>query len=206
MKVGIYGGTFDPPHNGHVNICKTFLSQLNLDKVYVMPAFIPPHKLVYDNDPYTRYEMAKIAFEGISDKIEVSDLELKRKGRSYTAETISYFAEYGDYDVYLLCGTDMFLTLDEWYKAEYIFKHSTIVHAMRNNDVDIELIQYKNKCYKEKYNAKIHTLNNSVIELSSSEIRDKIFSNIDVSKLLNEDVYAYIEKKGLYIHKLKYEI
>ena len=206
MKVGIYGGTFDPPHNGHVNICKEFLSQLNLDKLYVMPAFIPPHKQVYDNDPYTRYEMAKMAFGDISDKIEVSDLEIKRKGRSYTAETISYFAEYGDYEVYLLCGTDMFLTLDEWYKAEYIFKHSVIVHAMRNNNADLELIQYKQNIYEKKYNARVVSLNCPIIELSSSAIRDKIFSNKDVSDLLSNDVYVYIKEKGLYISKLKYEI
>lgn len=207
MRVGIYGGTFDPPHIGHINICKAFLEQLNLDKVYVMPAFIPPHKLVFDNDPYTRYEMSKIAFDNISDKIIISDLELKRRGRSYTAETISYFAEYGDYEVYLLCGTDMFLTLGEWYKPDYIFKHSKIVHARRVDDPDTdEVVEYKARLYKEKFNAEILTLDIEALELSSSEIREKINSGCDVTDLISEDVYNYIKEKSLYINKLKYEI
>ena len=202
MKIGIYGGTFDPPHNGHINICKEFLNQLSLDTIYVMPAFVPPHKVVFDNDPYVRYEMSKIAFGNISDKIIVSDLELKRKGRSYTAETISYFVDYGEYEVYLLCGTDMFLTLDEWYKASYIFKYSTIVHARRENDCDNELIEYKEQIYKQKYNAKILNLNIDVIELSSSEIRNKINNNEDVSDLISNGVYDYIKEKELYKNKL----
>ena len=203
MKIGIYGGTFDPPHNGHINICKAFLEQLSLDKLYVMPTFIPPHKLMFENDPYARYEMAKIVFGNISDKIIVSDLELKRKGRSYTAETISYFSEYGDYDVYLLCGTDMFLTLDEWYKSSYIFKHSTIVHARRDSDEDNnELIEYKEGLYKKEYSAKMITLNVDVIELSSSEIREKINQGTDVSDLISTDVYDYIKEKEIYKNKI----
>lgn len=202
MKIGIYGGTFDPPHNGHINICKEFLNQLSLDTLYVMPAFVPPHKVVFDNDPYVRYEMSKIAFGDISDKIIVSDLEIKRRGRSYTAETISYFVDYGDYDVYLLCGTDMFLTLDEWYKSSYIFKHSTIVHARRENDCDNELIEYKEAIYKEKYNAKILNLNIDVIELSSSEIRNMVNNEEDVRNFVSEGVYNYINENKLYKNKL----
>ena len=202
MKIGIYGGTFDPPHNGHINICKEFLNQLSLDTLYVMPAFVPPHKVVFDNDPYVRYEMSKIAFGDISDKIIVSDLEIKRRGRSYTAETISYFVDYGDYDVYLLCGTDMFLTLDEWYKSSYIFKHSTIVHARRENDCDNELIEYKEAIYKEKYNAKILNLNIDVIELSSSEIRNMVNNEGDVRNFVSEGVYNYINENQLYKNKL----
>ena len=202
MKIGIYGGTFDPPHNGHINICKEFLNQLSLDTLYVMPAFVPPHKVVFDNDTYVRYEMSKIAFGDISDKIIVSDLEIKRRGRSYTAETISYFVDYGDYDVYLLCGTDMFLTLDEWYKSSYIFKHSTIVHARRENDCDNELIEYKEAIYKEKYNAKILNLNIDVIELSSSEIRNMVNNEGDVRNFVSEGVYNYINENQLYKNKL----
>ena len=202
MKIGIYGGTFDPPHNGHINICKEFLNQLSLDTLYVMPAFVPPHKVVFDSDPYVRYEMSKIAFGDISDKIIVSDLEIKRRGRSYTAETISYFVDYGDYDVYLLCGTDMFLTLDEWYKSSYIFKHSTIVHARRENDCDNELIEYKEAIYKEKYNAKILNLNIDVIELSSSEIRNMVNNEEDVRNFVSEGVYNYINENQLYKNKL----
>ena len=146
--------------------------------------------------------MSKIAFGDISDKIIVSDLEIKRRGRSYTAETISYFVDYGDYDVYLLCGTDMFLTLDEWYKSSYIFKHSTIVHARRENDCDNELIEYKEAIYKEKYNAKILNLNIDVIELSSSEIRNMVNNEEDVRNFVSEGVYNYINENQLYKNKL----
>ena len=205
MRVGIYGGTFDPPHIGHIRACESFINELELDRVYVMPAYIPPHKTVTSSvDPYTRFEMSKLAFNPISYKVIVSDLEIRRKGRSYTADTIRYFAEYGsDNEVFLLCGTDMLLTLDTWYMPEYIFSNSTIVHVLRSHeDVDEEstrlLIQEKYIEYKKKYRAEIITLDEHILELSSTTIREAISSGKDVEKYLTPSVSKYIKENNLY--------
>ena len=142
--------------------------------------------------------MAKIAFENLSCKIEVSDIEIRREGKSFTAETISYFVSQGYDNIFFLCGTDMFLTLDEWYKPEYIFEHSTIVCARRKNDNTFEKnIFEKKKQYEQQYNAKIEILNVNIIDVSSSEIREDIAKN-KTSKFLTNDVLSYIKNNNLY--------
>ncbi|MBQ7760793.1 MAG: nicotinate (nicotinamide) nucleotide adenylyltransferase [Clostridia bacterium] len=201
MRIGIYGGTFDPPHIGHENILKEFIDQIDLDKVYVMPTYIPPHKQVATSvDPLTRLEMAKLAFNKISDKVIVSDLEIIRKGMSFTADTISYFVDYGeDNKVFLLCGTDMFLTLGEWRRPCYIFKNSTIVYAKRKNDKNLDnIIAEKCEEYYQDFDATITSLNINTIDISSTEIRNKIRNNEDVSDLLSKDVIEFIHAKSLY--------
>lgn len=201
MRIGIYGGTFDPPHIGHEHILKEFIEQINLDKVYVMPTYIPPHKQISTSvDPLTRLEMAKIAFEKISDKVIVSDLEIIRRGMSFTADTISYFVDYGEEnEVFLLCGTDMFLTLSEWRNPYYIFNNSTIVYARREEDKFIdEIIEEKIEDYHQGYNATVISLNIKAIDVSSTQIRNKIKNKENISGLLSKEVIEYIETKSLY--------
>jgi len=199
MKIGIYGGTFNPPHTGHINACKSFLEALELDKLYVIPAYLPPHKEINSSTTTeNRYEMSKLAFAEISDKIEISDVEIKRKGKSYTAHTISYFKGLGYDDIYFLCGTDMLLTFDEWYKPDYIFQNATIVYARREKDEkNNSLIPQKIKLYNEKYGAKIITLNLEVMEISSSDIR-KMVKNNEPCEFLSDEVFSYIQKNNLY--------
>lgn len=201
MRIGIYGGTFDPPHIGHEHILKEFIEQINLDKVYVMPTYIPPHKQISTSvDPLTRLEMAKIAFEKISDKVIVSDLEIIRRGMSFTADTISYFVDYGEEnEVFLLCGTDMLLTLSEWRNPYYIFNNSTIVYARREEDKFIdEIIEEKIEDYHQGYNATVISLNIKAIDVSSTQIRNKIKNKENISGLLSKEVIEYIETKSLY--------
>ena len=103
MRIGIFGGTFDPPHSGHVCLCKAFLERFNIDKLYVIPTFIPPHKEIKSmTQTAQRFEMTEIAFSNISDKIVVSDMEIKRQGKSYTALTIKEFKDQGFDDIYLI--------------------------------------------------------------------------------------------------------
>ena len=116
MRICIYGGTFDPPHIGHMHACREFLNAFTVDKMYVIPTSTPPHKIrsstVSGED---RLDMCKLAFSEISPLIEISDVELKREGKSYTADTINEIKALGYNDLYFLCGTDMLLTLDTWY-------------------------------------------------------------------------------------------
>ena len=199
MTICIYGGTFDPPHIGHIQTCRNFLNSYEVEKMYVIPTFIPPHKTrVSTVDALTRFEMCKIAFEPISSCVEVSDVELTRQGKSYTADTIRHFKDLGNDTIYFLCGTDMFLTLDRWYKPDYILSNAVIVCMRRENDSEItEAIKVKKEEYTSKFGAKVCFLYDDAIELSSSEIREKIgFGN--VSDLLSPEVLSYIEKNGLY--------
>lgn len=202
MKIGIFGGTFDPPHIGHINACLKFLSSFEMDKLYVIPTSIPPHK-VRKSDVSTedRAEMTKLAFSDLSDKIEISDVELKREGKSFTSDTIEYFKNRGNDEILLLCGTDMFVTFDTWHEFEYIFDNATIVCVRRENDLNYKsLILEKDREYKSKYNAKTEFLDIDVVEISSTEIRNNIYCQ-NSNKYLSKAVYDYIIKKGLYKHE-----
>lgn len=203
MKIGIYGGTFDPPHIGHINACKAFLEQIELDVLYVIPVYKPPHKDIFSGtDVASRLEMTRIAFQELSPKIVVSDIEIKREGRSYTADTLKYFkSELNNPEIYFLCGTDMILTMDFWYKPEYIFKNATIVYARRESEKRITVeIDAKCKLYEEKYNAKILSIDLNATEVSSSDIRNRISKN-ENEVYLTPSIYDYILKNGLYKEK-----
>ena len=198
QKIGIYGGTFNPPHIAHVRACEAFYNAVKPDLLLVIPDFLPPHKEIEcDATAEERLEMTRLAFESVRGA-RVSDMEIVRGGRSYTAITLSELSS-PDRELYFLCGTDMFLTLDSWYKPEVIFSLATICYVRRENDKEndkriSELTEY----YKKRYNAKIISVSVDVTELSSSELRQKIKSGTDANGLLPENVNNYIQKRGLY--------
>ncbi len=197
-KVGIYGGTFSPPHLGHVGAVESFCDAISLDELIIMPTFVPPHKQ-HDTEisPSDRIEMCKLAF-GHIDKAVVSDLEIKRGGKSYTAITLEELSS-DDRELYFLCGTDMFITLDKWYMFEKIFKLAVICYVRREDEYGLgELIEKKKEEYVRKYNAEIIEISNDVREISSSEIRDGIKNKSDLSDAVPRKVYNYITEKGLY--------
>ena len=195
IKVGIFGGTFNPPHIGHIVAAEKFAAQMELDKLIIMPSFIPPHK-VYNSDVTTsdRYEMCKLAFSHI-DNVEVSDIEILRGGTSYTYLTLEELSEE-NVDLYFLCGTDMILTLDTWKYPEIIFEKASICYIRRETDIDNNtLISQKCEEYARKYGAKIYRIDSDAIDISSSEIRIADKMN---TVYLTEEVKEYIAKKGLY--------
>ena len=124
MKTGIFGGTFDPVHNGHVRAASEFLRQASLDRLYIIPDRIPPHKSIgAGDDPAMRLMMTRLAFSAspeFSGRAVVSDMEVKSEGKSYTYLTLKRFVDMGFSGLYLYCGTDMLLTFDEWYRFEDI--------------------------------------------------------------------------------------
>lgn len=197
-KLAIYGGTFNPPHVAHVRACEAFYNAVKPDRLLVIPDFIPPHKEVLGNvTSEDRLIMTRLAFDAMP-YAEVSDMEIKRGGRSYTAMTLSELKRE-DNELYFLCGTDMFLSLESWYHPEIIFSLATICYVRRENDSDNEekLIALE-KHYKERFNAKIMPIPLSVTELSSSEIREKIQNNLPVNDLIPDNVNNYIQKRGIY--------
>ena len=198
MKLGIYGGTFSPPHSGHVGAARAFAEQMGLDELLIIPTAIPPHKEIAGNDdPEKRLEMCRIAFSGIG-CARVSDMEIKRGGKSYTVLTLRELTKTGR-ELFLLCGTDMILTLGSWYLADEIFSLCTPVAVRReSNPENTEKICEKLAEYKEKYSVDVPTVKVDAIEISSSELREKILSGDDCRDYLSPEILAYIKENKLY--------
>lgn len=194
MTIGIYGGTFSPIHYGHINAAYEFLHQCNLSHLYIVPAAIPPHKLIDVSDnPDIRYEMVKLAFKDNAN-ITVSDYEIKSKGLSYTINTIRYFKELYKAEIIFLCGADMFVTLDRWHKADEIFKSARIAYVRRGNINLDEKINY----FDNKYNADIISVDMPIVDISSTALRDMISKGDDVSMYIPQNVIEYIKANDLY--------
>ena len=195
-KIGIYGGSFSPPHNGHLGAARQFLAELSLDELIIMPSHISPHKVT---DPTLtsrhRFEMAKLAFSDIP-HITVSDYEIEKGDVSYTANTLSHFASEGE--LYFLCGTDMFLTLSSWYRPDIIFQNAIIVLASREKGKE-ESVQKAKEAYEKDFDARIVILNNPVIPLSSTEVRNTLKQGKDVGQYLKKSVEVYIREHRLYL-------
>ena len=194
-KAGIFGGTFSPPHYGHIAAARSFARELSLDRLIIMPANIPPHKQITDITPHARLEMARLAFDGM-ENTEVSDYEINTPGKSYTANTLTHLRS-DDTELYFLCGTDMFTTLEHWYRPDIICSLATIVLAKRDTDND-EDIERANETLKSKFGASTIVLTHTPRILSSSLVREKIAKGEDVSALIPPSVLRYINQNGLY--------
>ncbi len=199
-RIGIYGGTFSPPHLGHISSARAFLEQENLDMLIIIPTFLPPHKKSDDScSPKERFRMCELAFKDLSN-VYVSDMEIKRQGKSYTYTTLTELREiYSDASFSLLCGTDMILSFDSWYRFEDIFKMSDIVYMRREKDDDISRqIADKVSEYRKEYGAIIRELTGEVIDVSSTELRLKILNKEDVSAFLTKETEEFIRKWNIY--------
>ncbi len=194
-KIGIYGGSYNPVHIGHVKMARIFKDDLSLDKVMIIPANIPPHKQNKEIlSGAHRMKMCKLAF--CEPCFEVSDIELAKDSVSYTYETLRQILSRREAELYLFCGADMFLTIQDWKNPEDIFSMATIVTVPRN-DSDVETLQAHAERL-EKMGARAIVINTSTIDVSSSEIREKLKNNEDVSSLLPEKVIDYIKENKLY--------
>ena len=197
-KIAIYGGTFNPPHIAHIRACKAFYEKIRPDKLLVIPDFLPPHKDVSDGvSSEDRLAMTRLAFEDMP-YAQVSDMEIKRGGRSYTAITLSEL-KTDENELYFLCGTDMFLSLELWYRPDMIFSLATICYVRRESEIENDKrLADAERLYREKYNAKIIPIVVEALELSSSEIREKIKQKSDVLDLIPKNVNDYIQNRGIY--------
>lgn len=197
-RIGIYGGTFAPPHNGHIKAADEFYVQAEIDELYIIPTAIPPHKQIdCGDDPHIRFEMLELAFKDRN--YVISDYEIKNFGKSYTVNTLEYFSEKWRELVFLV-GTDMFLTLDQWYRAERIFELAEIAYIRREApEFETEkLISEKIDYYKSRYRARLRFVEAEPFVVSSSEIRTLVKNGGSLDGLLPEDVIAYINEKNLY--------
>ena len=199
IRIGIYGGTFSPPHNGHLLAAKTFMEQMWLDILYVIPTALPPHKeLEVEVSAEDRLAMTRLAFAGM-EGVYVSDMEIARGGRSYTVDTLRELSGE-DRRLFLLCGTDMMLTLDTWRAPEEIFKLSYPVYIRRDNDRTLDdVIIQKIADYNEKYGKVMRKIITEPIELSSESIRARLLNGMSISDLVPAAVEKYIVDKHLYV-------
>ncbi len=198
MRVGVYGGTFSPPHIGHIAAARAFARQVGLDELLIIPTFLPPHKVIdYVDDPERRLQMCRLAFSGI-EKAVVSDLELRRKGKSYTADTLTELTEEGR-ELFLLCGTDMILTLGEWYHPDEIFKRAAPVYIRREVDAETgRRIEAKLAEYRERYGVEAIAIDAPVIELASGDVRAAIRAGQSISGMVTPEVEKFIFEHGMY--------
>lgn len=195
--IGLYGGTFAPPHAGHVHAARAFSRHIRPDIFYIMPAFVPPHKQLDPADsPLDRLEMARLAFGDIP-KAVVSDYEIKEGGRSYTVNTLRHLRSEGE--IYMLVGTDMFLSLPQWREPEEIFRLAHVVLMRRESDPrETDLIELAMRRYESEYSARVSVIGEQALELSSTELREKLCRGEGIEGLVCPDVEAYIRRKGLY--------
>ncbi len=197
-KIGIFGGSFNPPHLGHMLAVQEFQKKLSLDRVLLIPSAVPPHKRLTSNSPDAvfRLEMTRLAARAYP-YAEVLDLELKRVGASYTADTVEEIRrDYPQDELYLLMGTDMFLSFAKWYHPERITKEVTLVVAHRSEDEMSRLQAYAQEL-KESFSASTIFLNNSYLAYSSTSVRAMIAFGCG-EEYLSEAVAQYIRENGLY--------
>ena len=202
MKIGIYGGTFDPPHLGHMEAARTALEQMNLDRLIIIPDCEPPHKDLAEEaaTPQQRLEMAALMADGLGPRAEVSDLEIRREGKSYTADTLAELRRrFPEDELWLLMGADMFLTLQTWHEPEAIFAQAGIAAFGRTEEDTEELFSVQREYLFRTYpDARIFTLTiPGVVDISSTELREQLSADRGAN-LLAPAVYGYILREGLY--------
>lgn len=201
MKIGVFGGSFNPVHLGHMRLASTAAEQLGLDKVLMMPAFQPPHKDLAPGspDPKLRLELCRAALKDIPG-LEASDMEMEREGKSYTADTLAQLHEkYPDDRLYLIMGMDMFLSLDKWYRPDSICSLAAIAVAHRETADQGKKAQIQAMAEKlrQSYGAEVYQIHLDFIEISSTDIRRMLVFGCG-EEYLNKDVFGMILQKGLY--------
>ncbi|MBQ7308686.1 MAG: nicotinate (nicotinamide) nucleotide adenylyltransferase [Clostridia bacterium] len=203
MKVGIFGGTFNPIHAGHVRAAYEFLKSAGLDSLLVIPDKIPPHKQIDGaDDPMLRFEMTKLAIEAHPDhdgRVIVSDMEITSEGKSFTYYTIQKLLA-PETELYLYCGTDMLLSLDTWFRAKDFLPCITVAYAGREESSPAlaARVQAKKEMLQREFGAKIFDIPLTPVVTSSSEIREMIRAGKDVSHLLTPEVDHFIKERRLY--------
>lgn len=200
MKIGIMGGTFDPIHNGHLMLGEMAYKQFDLDIVWFMPNGRPPHKAFtsIESDVAKRVEMVTLAIEDCP-YFTLQDYELNRQEVSCSYETMEHFNKvYPDVTFYFIIGADSLRNIEKWVHPERLLKTCHVLAACRDDwntdQAMLDRIAYLNK----KYDAEIELLRAPLIDISSSELREKIKAGESIHGLVPVKVERYIAKEGLY--------
>ena len=201
MKIGIYGGSFNPIHKGHLTAAQSAAKQLGLDRLFLIPASVPPHKQLSADSASAqqRLEMTVLATAEMDCQAEVLDIELKRTGKSYTSDTLRALkAQYPDDELWLLMGTDMFLSFHTWHEPDVILSLASLAAFSRTEEGEDAEFAAQEAFLEKTFGANVVTLRNpDVIEISSTEVRVALPKG-DGEEYLTAAVYGYILRHGLY--------
>lgn len=193
-RIGVFGGTFNPPHVGHVSAARSAVAALGLDKLFFVPTNIPPHKVLPEGSasPSQRLEMAQIAASMVP-MAEATDIEIKRSGASYTVDTLAEIkARYNDAEIWLIIGTDMLMSFDRWRSPDEIASLCRLAVLARDYG-EAEAIVKQAKHLKKLIGANVDIVNNRVVKGSSSDFR-----NGEGEHLIPSEIKRYIRLNNLY--------
>ena len=197
MKIGLFGGTFDPIHIGHMILMENVINNLDLDKIYVLPNSNPPHKL--ENKKTALNLRLKMVNEAIKDnpKLEINDYDYRDNEIHYTFDTINYFKKYYPNDeIFFIMGEDSFLDIEKWKNYKEILKENLIIFKRYSNK-NFSLISKINQV--RKYNKNIYLIDNIALDISSTLIRNLVKENKSIRYLVNDEVINIIKEEKLYV-------
>jgi nicotinate-nucleotide adenylyltransferase len=189
-RIGIYGGTFDPIHNGHIVLAEQARKQLHLDVVYFVPAYVPPHKT---QDSFTKGSQRLLMIKkGLSRKkyLKYSDIELRRRGISYTVDTLKAFKKRFEHaQLVLIIGSDNFEQFHTWKQPDMImnlaslavYKREGSVRSLKNVSLSFELIRGK------------------FLRVSSTAVRNRVEHGLSIRSIVPREVNIYIKQHSLYL-------
>lgn len=206
MRIGLLGGTFDPIHKGHIHLANAIKHAMELDEVRLIPSYQTVHREKPIATPEQRLTMTKLACEDLKD-IVCDDCEYKRADQSYTIETIRTFKKHHPNDqLYFIIGYDAFLTFTEWKGWQDILNNANLLVAKRpetklantSTNTLLNQRQENSEIIKRFSNGKISVLEIDALNISATDIRNKIKNNLDVSNILPISVYNFIKYEGIY--------
>ena len=203
-RIGLYGGTFNPPHLGHVYVARSAVDALGLDRLLIMPSCIPPHKEMPADSPTPaqRLELLRLAYGDVP-KTEVSTLELDRGGISYTVDTVTQLKkQYPDGELILLLGTDMFLSFKNWRQWETILRNASLAVFCRGDKEEQQNIAVQ-KTALEALGATVYVMENDVKAISSTQLR-RLMAIRCADPFLPEPVLRHILEADLYSVRADY--
>lgn len=195
-RQAIFGGSFNPIHNGHINLCIECKEKLEFEEILLIPTNKPPHK----ESTYlaSNEDRMNMLFEVSREHpfLKPCDIEYRLGGKSYTINTIEALEEEEQADRYFIIGSDMLLTFEKWKDYQKILEKVTVIAACRHKD-ELQKLAEKRNAFGELKD-KIKLIEIDVVDVSSTEIREKIKAGTDVSDLLPKGVYDYIKANRLY--------
>ncbi len=203
QRIALFGGTFDPIHNGHILLAREVAAQLGLDRVLIMPTFVPPHKIKAEMaSAVDRLEMCRLACEPYAE-LAVSDMEINRRGASFTVLTLEQMhRSYPDAELFLFVGADMFLTLASWHRFADIAKLATICAVPRDDVSAADMSTYA--AMLEEQGARCIVVDVKTPRISSTEIRTALREGRSLDGLVPSAVAAYILEHQVYAERREY--
>ena len=198
MRIGIFGGTFNPPHKGHKRMALEMMKAASLNKMLIIPTFTPPHKNATDlASGKDRVKMCELLFS--EDCFTVSDIEMKREGKSYTVDTLTELKKiYPDDELFLIIGSDMLLSFDRWYRYEDILSMATLCVATRENEISVDALSDYAETKLGLSEGEYVLSEMSPMVCSSTEVRNMVKKGSDLSAVLTESVAEHIKEYDLY--------